>query len=276
MVTNGSTKTRIRDFYDSLSPHFRDLWGEHLHDGYYADGDESKELAQEKLVAYLADLAQLPRDRRGLDIGCGMGATSVWLAKNLNAHMQGITLSEVQVGIAQALAEREGVAAQTHFQVADADVFLPEEAVDFVWMVGVLGHLPDQRGFVQRAHKLLNPGGSFVLADWVCAPELSAADRKRHVDPVLEGMLMPDIASLEDYRAWFAGSGFSVREVRDLTQPTRRTWDEGVTITKAPAMIKLALELGRDALGLVSAIKGMGRAMDRGLIRYGVLIAEKQ
>jgi tocopherol O-methyltransferase len=69
-------KDRIRDFYDVVSPVFREFWGEHLHDGYYETGDESKSDAQEKLVRYLADAAQLPRDARGLDVGCGMGATS--------------------------------------------------------------------------------------------------------------------------------------------------------------------------------------------------------
>jgi len=84
---------RIRHFYDILSPHFRALWGPHLHDGFYETGKESKEDAQDKLVRYLSDFADLPRDAEGFDIGCGMGATSVWLAKNLGSRMTGITLS---------------------------------------------------------------------------------------------------------------------------------------------------------------------------------------
>ncbi len=94
-MTDPAYKDRIREFYDAVSPHFRDLWGEHLHDGLYERGDETKEAAQEKLVAWLAATAGLAPGSRGLDVGCGMGATSVWLARELGCRMTGITLSPV-------------------------------------------------------------------------------------------------------------------------------------------------------------------------------------
>ncbi|MEO0796258.1 MAG: methyltransferase domain-containing protein [Verrucomicrobiota bacterium] len=272
-MTDLETKTRIRDFYDALSPHFRDLWGEHLHDGLYSSEAKSKEAAQEKLVEYLAAEAQLPYGARGLDIGCGMGATSVWLAKNLHAQMTGITLSSVQVQIAQELAKREGVAAE--FKVADADAVQFSGKFDFLWMVGVLGHLPDQESFICNSPRLIENGGVFVLADWVIAEDVSLEDYDKYVQPVIDGMLMPEIKSLKNYWDWFERSGYSVRMINDLTKETRRTWDEGISITQTVSIVKLAFDLGRDALGLLSAIKGMGDAMDRGLIRYGVVIADK-
>jgi tocopherol O-methyltransferase len=267
-------KDRIRDFYDVVSPVFREFWGEHLHDGYYETGDESKSDAQEKLVRYLADAAQLPRDARGLDVGCGMGATSVWLAKNLGARMTGVTLSPVQVEVARQLAAREGVEAE--FRMQDADSLGAGEPFDFLWMVGVLGHLDDQRAFVEASPRLLNDGGRYVLGDWVASADLSERDRRKYVDPVLEGMLMPDIASIAEYERWFEASGYRVHVARDIAKSTRKTWDEGVSIIQAPKILKLAAEVGRDALGLLQAIRGMRKAMDRGLIGYGVVIAEKR
>lgn len=266
-------KRRVSAFWDKLSPHFRDLWGEHLHDGLYETGGESKEAAQEKLVAYLAEFAALPRDARGLDIGCGMGATSVWLAKHRGARMTGLTLSATQVRIARELAAREGVSAE--FLHQDADRFEPGDPFDFAWMVGVLGHFEDQRGFLARSGRLVRGGGRFVLADWVAAPGLSASDRRRWVDPVLEGMLMPDIARLEDYVTWMNASGYRVLASRDLTRETAKTWDEGVSILKGPELLRMAWDVGREAVGLIAAVQGMKTAMARGLIRYGVLAAER-
>lgn len=273
MTASPDIKERIRDFYDTLSPHFRDLWGEHLHDGLYETGDETKEAAQEKLVAYLAAKAALPRGGRGLDIGCGMGATSVWLARELGCDMTGITLSETQISIAQEFAQREGVTAK--FLQADADHVQFDEPFDFVWMVGVLGHLPNQHGFIEHSPRFLRPGGTFVLADWVVAPDIPPADFDRRVKPVIDGMLMPEIASFDDYETWFGEAGYTLKLSQDLTRETAKTWDEGLSITQAPKILKLALTLGRDALWLLSAIKGMREAMARGLIRYGVLVAEK-
>ena len=266
-------KQQVGEFYDLLSPHFRKLWGEHLHDGYYTTGGESKEAAQEALVEHLARFANLPHNARGLDIGCGMGAASVWLAKHLKAHMTGITLSAIQVSIARELAEREGVEA-TFLQV-DAERYQPNEPFDFAWMLGVLGHFEDQRGFVQTAARLVRPGARFMLADWVSGPDLTLEDRRRFVDPVLEGMLMPDIASLGEYAAWFSANGFRVLDSRDLTRETALTWDRGVSILRAPEVARLAWQTGRQALALFAAIRGMRTAMAKGFIRYGILVAER-
>jgi len=274
MIATSPHKTRVREFYDLLTPYFRDLWGEHLHDGYYGSEPASKEAAQEQLVAYLASCAALPRDARGLDVGCGMGASSVWLAQRLGSRMTGVTLSPVQVEVARELAKRAGVEAR--FLVADAEALDVPEPFDFVWMVGVLGHLEDQQAFVARSPRLLRDGGRFVLGDWVTAPGLSDRDRAKYVEPVREGMLMPQIASLADYRAWFEASGYRVMLADDIAHATRRTWDEGVRISQVPALYELARAAGRDALGLLRAIRDMRRAMARRLIGYAVVIAEKR
>jgi len=266
-------KQQVGAFYDVLSPHFRKLWGEHLHDGFYARGATSKEAAQEHLVAYLAEFADLPFGARGLDIGCGMGASSVWLAKNLSARMTGISLSAKQVSIARELVARKGVEAR--FLQMDADGFEPAEPFDFAWMVGVLGHFEDQQSFVRTAARLVRPGARFLLADWVAASGLTASDRNRFVEPVLKGMLMPGIASLQDYIEWFNANGFRVLESRDLTRETAKTWDEGVSILKAPGVAQMAWQGGRYAIGLISAVRGMRTAMAKGFIRYGILVAEK-
>ena len=178
-------KERIRDFYDVLSPHFRDWWGEHLHDGFYVTGRETKAEAQDQLVAELARRADLPVGVRGLDVGCGMGATSIWLARERGASMTGVTLSSVQVGLANELARREGVDAS--FRVADADTLETIEPYDFLWMVGVLGHLDDQRAFIDRSPRLLADGGRFVLGDWVATGELTDRDRRRPGRPGTRG-----------------------------------------------------------------------------------------
>ena len=271
--TLSAHKKQVGEFYDLLSPHFRKLWGEHLHDGYYKTGAESKEAAQEALVAHLAEFAGLPHRARGLDIGCGMGATSVWLAQNLQERMTGITLSATQVSIARELAARNGVEAD--FLQIDAERYEPGEPFDFAWMVGVLGHFEDQRGFVRTAARLVRPGARFLLADWVSRADLTAEDRKRFVDPVLEGMLMPDIASLQDYIGWFNANGFRVLESRDLTRETAPTWDQGLSILKTPEIARMAWEVGRQAVGLVAAVRAMRTAMAKGMIRYGVLVAER-
>ena len=263
----------VQYFYDRLSPHFRRLWGPHLHDGYYETGKETRAEAQGRLVEVLASHAAIPVGARVLDVGCGMGATSVWLAKHLQCRPTGVTLSPVQVEMAQKLAEIEGVEAD--FLVRDAESLEFPHPFDAIWMVGVLGHLCDQESFVRNAHRLVRPGGRFLLADWTAGVHAGSQVSPSMVRPMLDGMLMPDIRSVEDYSGWFAESGFRIVKTLDLTALTRKTWDDGINIVQAPSLLRLAMELGADALNLVSAIHHMKRAMRDGLVRYGVVVAER-
>src|SRR5277367_3292792 len=93
-------KQKIVAHYDVLSPHYRSLWGEHIHHGYWIRGDESKEVAQLQLTEHLATLADVGQGSSVLDIGCGMGASSLYLARKYNARATGITISPVQVEMA--------------------------------------------------------------------------------------------------------------------------------------------------------------------------------
>src|SRR3954468_14084158 len=89
----------IRDHYDRLSPFYARFWGEHIHHGLWQDGESPAE-AQQKLVEELAQRAGIPHATRVLDVGCGMGGSAFWLARELGCSVFGITLSPVQVAIA--------------------------------------------------------------------------------------------------------------------------------------------------------------------------------
>jgi tocopherol O-methyltransferase len=94
-MPRSNDKHRIIEHYDIVSPFYRSLWGEHLHHGYWIRGDESKEKAQLQLIEYLAQLANVKPSSHILDIGCGFGASSLYLAKHYNAIVTGITISSV-------------------------------------------------------------------------------------------------------------------------------------------------------------------------------------
>src|SRR5262249_27328771 len=86
----------IRAHYDRLAFFYRVLWGEHIHHGYWVDG-ESAQAAQVQLVARLAKRAAIPPGACVLDVGCGFGASALWLARQRGCTVTGITISPVQL-----------------------------------------------------------------------------------------------------------------------------------------------------------------------------------
>src|SRR5258706_9189628 len=121
-------KKLIVEHYDVVSPLYRSLWGEHLHHGYWIRGDESKEQAQLQLIEHLAQLANIKPGSRILDIGCGYGGSSLYLAKKFNARVTGITISSVQVEMAKRAAAAQHLNA--NFLLMDAEVMTFDHQFD--------------------------------------------------------------------------------------------------------------------------------------------------
>jgi tocopherol O-methyltransferase len=99
-------KDQIAHHYDELSPYYRDMWGVHIHHGYWKTGVETKEDAQEQLINELISRAGITKSKRILDVGCGLAGTAIYLNKELDAHVCGITISPTQVKIGNDLAKQ--------------------------------------------------------------------------------------------------------------------------------------------------------------------------
>src|SRR5260370_28027685 len=112
-------KQTSRKHYDVVRPYYQSLWGEHIHHGYWIRGDETKEQAQLQLIEHLAQVAGISPGCTILDSGCGFGSTAIYLAKKFGAKVTGITISPVQVEMANRAARQERTDAK--FLLMDAE-----------------------------------------------------------------------------------------------------------------------------------------------------------
>src|SRR3954465_11458008 len=87
-------KRVIRGHYNLATPFYRLFWGPHIHHGLWA-ADESPQKAQLQLTDRLASLAHVAAGQQLVDIGCGMGASTIHLAKTRKCKSLGVTISPV-------------------------------------------------------------------------------------------------------------------------------------------------------------------------------------
>jgi SAM-dependent methyltransferase len=109
------------------------------------------------LVAEVSDLAP----GRGLDLACGEGQNSIWLA-GLGWRMLGVDYSSVAIEKARGRAERDGV--EVELLCEDLVAYEPEPAAfDLVLLLYL--HIPaeERRIVLERAASALAPGGTLVL-----------------------------------------------------------------------------------------------------------------
>jgi len=269
-------KKKIKEHYDELSPFYHDLWGAHIHHGYWITGKETKEEAQEILIEQLIEAAHLSKNCKVLDVGCGVGGTSMLLAERYNAEVVGITLSQTQVDMATQLAAEKQLQHRVSFLCMDAELLdFPPQSFDVVWISECLSHIPNKLLFFQNAYKVLKPGGTLALMGWVKKSGLTEKEEQRYIHPIEEGMLLPPLSTMEDYKTNMEAIGFSVSHYRDISPHVSKTWDLCLDIIKSPALWKMMLLKGGEVLKFGRSFFAMRDGFASKNFVYCMIVAEK-
>ena len=272
-MTRANDKEKVREHYDRMSPYYRSLWGEHIHHGYWIRGDESKETAQVQLIEHLAQAAGIPQGAKILDVGCGFGASSIYLARKYGAEAAGITISQVQVEMANSAAAKAGVNAK--FLLMDAEAMTFEEPFDVVWSVESISHYQDIRKFFMAAAALLRPGGTLAITDWFKRKGLTAREHKKFLGDLEDGMMV-ELQTMEDYASHMAAAGLGVTRCEVLNQYCAKTWDFCLDIIKDKALWAAAVQNGADFVRFLRAFKDMRAGFASGNFVYGLMVASRR
>jgi tocopherol O-methyltransferase len=269
-MLRSNDKHRIIKHYDAISPYYRSLWGEHLHHGYWIRGDESKEKAQLQLIEHLAQLAGVKPGSEILDIGCGLGASTLYLAKNYKAAVTGITISEVQVEMATKAAATEQLDAK--FLLMDAEAMHFQKQFDLLWSVESISHYQRREEFFASAAKLLKPGGLFAITDWFKKENLTPAETKKFIDPIEKGMLV-ELQIMDDYEHFLTSNGLQIMRRDILNKNCAKTWDLCLDIISDKAFWALAVKLGPEFVSYLKAFQAMRAGFASGNFVYGLFVA---
>jgi MPBQ/MSBQ methyltransferase len=271
-------------------------WGEHIHLGYYnkeemAAGYKKKNFIQAKYdfideMMKLGEIDKVPSttddEIKVLDVGCGVGGTSRYLAKKLGsqASVTGITLSPNQVKRATELAVDQNVD-NAKFTVMNAlEMEYEDNSFDIVWACESGEHMPDKEAYINEMMRVLKPGGKFVMATWCQRDDREVpfdSKDERDLKFLYEEWTHPYFISIEKYAEIIDATGL-MNEVttEDWNEQTIASWrhsnwvgvyDPRGFIFKPNKYLKCL----RDGY----CLERMHRAFDRGLMQYGMFAATK-
>ncbi|TVQ11268.1 MAG: methyltransferase domain-containing protein [Leptolyngbya sp. DLM2.Bin27] len=277
---------KIQTFYDDSSGLWEQIWGEHMHHGYYgSDGRQRKDRrqAQIDLIDECLGWAGVTQAANILDCGCGIGGSALELATRFGAEVTGITLSPVQ---AQRATERAAIAnlagdlmPRATFQVADAlDMPFDDQSFDLVWSMESGEHMPDKVAFLQECYRVLKPGGKLLMATWCHRPVSSLAGpltwlEQQQLSWIYQVYGLPYVIALPDYEAIAQNCGFTQLAAADWSLAVAPFWDEVIASALTPAGIAGLLKAGPGTLQGALALGPMRQGLQSGLIRYGLICA---
>jgi tocopherol O-methyltransferase len=216
------TTAAVAAHYDELDLFYREVWGEHVHHGFWATGRESRLEAVEMLVDFMATRLDLAPGQTICDIGCGYGATAVRLAERHGVHVTGVTVSGVQATIASAKSRSHGGIAILHRDWLRNG--FPNGQFDRAYAIESSEHMPDKRRFFAEAYRTLRPGGRLAVCAWLARDRPRPWEARYLLEPICREGRLPSLGDEGDYRRLAAAAGFTVAECEDLSSRVRRTW----------------------------------------------------
>lgn len=157
---------------DSLFSSQADRWtdrGSDWWDSFYSDRDRGvpffRPVPDESLVAWHQNgLLEVPVGGRVLDVGCGPGRNSIWLAKQ-GYQVDALDLSPMALKWGRELAHEAGVEVNfVRTNIFDWDI--PDTKYDLIYDSGCFHHLPPHRriSYLSLLDRSLAPRSSLGLA----------------------------------------------------------------------------------------------------------------
>jgi tocopherol O-methyltransferase len=292
---------KIQRFYDASSGLWEQIWGEHMHHGYYGpDGSQVKERRQaqidliEELLLWggvnsetldqasssQTSSSQTSSSQPGhiLDVGCGIGGSALYLAEKFGSTVAGITLSPVQAQRASERAAAFGSADRAQFQVADA-LAMPfaDQSFDLVWSMESGEHMPDKQQFLQECYRVLKPGGKFLMATWCHRPTPPALtpDEQEHLEKIYRVYCLPYVISLPDYAQIAQQAGFEAIRTEDWSAAVAPFWNRVIDSALTPSALIGLVQSGWTTIQAALSLGLMSRGYQRDLVKFGILVGTK-
>ncbi|MCK5233565.1 MAG: methyltransferase domain-containing protein [Candidatus Aenigmarchaeota archaeon] len=275
----------IRQYYDYTQPFYESFYYKNsksyaLHYGFWEKGTKTRDETLLNTNQFLASKAKIAKKDTVLDAGCGVGGSSIWLAKNVGAKVIGITISEKQVQKAKELAKENKVEKNTEFLLKNyLKTGFQKESFDVVWAIESVCHSEDKADFLKEAFRLLKKGGRLVVADGFLRRSPQNKKEGQLLTDFCEGLAVPNLVKIEGFKKSLEKTGFKntvywdkTNEVRPTSKKLYKMCRRSYPIAKITEKLKITQNIltKNNLAGLAQY-----EVVECGLACYGVFYAEK-
>ena len=156
-----STEEANEQHYEIPAPYFVKVLGKHLKYscGYWPAGCNSLDESEAAMLALSCERAELANGQEILELGCGWGSLSLWMAANYpESRITSVSNSNSQREYIEGQAKERGLSNLTVI-TSDINDFQPESSFDRVVSVEMFEHVRNHRKLFRQIEGWLKSGG---------------------------------------------------------------------------------------------------------------------
>jgi ubiquinone/menaquinone biosynthesis C-methylase UbiE len=152
---------------------FRNFWHPDgsLHWGYFEDFAAAKpedfQAACDRWDQYMLDQSGITAESRVLEVACGNGNASIWIAQQTGCEVIGLDLTPSYIENATEKAKNYPNSRVSFQQGSATELPFAEGSFTHVWSQAALYHIHDLTAALKEAYRVLEPQGIFLFDDLV-------------------------------------------------------------------------------------------------------------
>lgn len=249
-----------------------------LHYGLWEKDTKNMEEARNNTNKFIAKCLGINKNDVVLDAGCGIGGTSIFLAKNYGANVFGISISDVQLKIAKNKAIKSKVSDLTNFSKRDfTKTGFENSTFSKIFGIESICHANKKSDFLKEAYRILKKGGKIAVCDGFATRTNITDDEKKCYGDFLRGWALPNLSTKDGFYNDMKKSGFKNIKFYDKLENIKRA-SLGISKMRflypfSSALLKLRLIPENVHYNVVASINQ--KKVFETMATYGIFVAEK-
>jgi tocopherol O-methyltransferase len=284
-----SMQDDVRNYYDKNTERFLRFGGGGkigaIHRKVWAKGVKTKTDAllyvNRRILEILHGLyPSHKKEKRVLDVGCGVGGTALWLAQHANLSTIGISNSQRQIDIARRRASHDRLNKRCAFFRMDYHSIHTLGLFDAAVAVESFAHAKNPAQFFSSVSSALVEGGVFIVFDdflTVCGKAAgkdsqSPSKALQWIDRVKKGWHLTSLVGVEEAVECAEAAGLLLRKNEDLTAFLRQFPFVFLELLKLIARLPLRFPFFENLSGGTA----LQHSIKKGWVQYRSLILIKK
>lgn len=283
----------VRNLFGATADLYYSRWGEFFHLAIFEEGDDSTDIEAglERTHRRYFEAIRGAQAERILELACGGGAFSEWMAARTDGEVVGVDLSDVQLGYARRrLKERP----RQNLRFVEHDIMqisaLDEPPFAAAVCLDAACYLPDKPAALAGIATRLRTGARLLLVDWCRRQEITRLERELLVEPFYRFWGIPEMETVTGYQRGFEQAGFRLLELDDCSERVAPNWERGyrqalralgepLSLRQLASVAANAVKYGPRSVRMAKdqfyAVLFAKAAADAGLLRYVVFLTER-